>query len=279
MKTVSKLFLHPGGVGLDGPEPGGQILDVEGLSVKDDKGLIAIKNVSFSICKGEILGIAGVSGNGQKELEETLVGLRKTFEGKIFVKGRDVTNKSTREILSAGVGLIPEDRIGKGIAGTLSVAENLILGAHTYSPFAHRGSLPFDNKWFIDKRSSDEYADRLIKEFDIRTPSREAPALTLSGGNLQKLILAREISRNPDILIVSQPTRGLDVAATEFIRKRLLRQKEQGTAILLISEDLNEIISLSDRVAVIYRGEILGIIPSDQVDVKEIGLMMAGVKR
>ncbi len=258
---------------------GENIIDVRNLCAYDDKGLPALNDVSFSICKGEILGIAGVSGNGQRELEEVLVGLRKAVRGQILIKGKDVTNKLTKEIMEDGVSLIPEDRVGRGVAGGLSVAENLILGTHMKAPFAYNGSLPFKNQWFMRQKEINDYSDSLIKEFDIRTPNRDVPAHNLSGGNLQKLILAREISRNPDLLIVSQPTRGLDVAATEFIRKKLINQKERGSAILLISEDLNEILSLSDRVAVVYRGEILSIIPSKDVDIKKIGLMMAGIKQ
>ena len=160
-----------------------------------------------------------------------------------------------------------------------SVAENLILGSQSEAPFVNRWFLPFDKKWFLDKNEISKHADQLIKEYDIKTPTREVPARNLSGGNLQKLILAREISRKPKLLISNQPTRGLDVGATEFIQSKLEEQKEKGTAILLISEDLDEVMSLSDRIAVIYEGQIAGIVPAEKVKIKDIGLMMAGVKK
>jgi ABC-type uncharacterized transport system ATPase subunit len=256
-----------------------KVLDVTNVSAFDDKGLPALKEVSFSICEGEILGLAGVSGNGQKELEQVLAGVRKVINGQILVKGKDVTNKSTNEILRERVSIIPEDRVGNGMAGTMSIAENLILSSRSESPFACKGPLPFANRWFTNAKEIDEYASRLIHEFDIRTPSIYMAAQNLSGGNIQKLILAREIARNPELLIVSQPTRGLDVAATEFIRRRLCEQKQKGAAILLISDDLNEVLDLSDRVAVIYRGEIVGIVTSDEFDINKIGLMMAGAAK
>ena len=256
-----------------------KVLDVRNISAFDDRGLPALKGISFSICEGEILGLAGVSGNGQKELEQVLAGVRKASNGQILVKGKDVTNKSTNEILGERVSVIPEDRVGNGMAGTMSIAENLILSSRCESPFAGRGPLPFANRWFTNTVAIDDHANRLVREFDIRTPSIHMAAQNLSGGNIQRLILAREISRDPELLIVSQPTRGLDVAATEFIRGRLCDQKQKGAAILLISDDLNEVLDLSDRVAVIYRGEIAGIVTSDEFDVGKIGLMMAGAAK
>jgi ABC-type uncharacterized transport system ATPase subunit len=256
-----------------------KVLDVRDVSALDDKGLPALKGISFSICEGEILGLAGVSGNGQKELEQVLAGVRKVTNGQILVKGKDVTNKSTNEILRDRVSVIPEDRVGNGMAGTMSIAENLILSSRCESPFASKGPLPFANRWFTNTSAIDDHANRLVQEFDIRTPSIHMAAQNLSGGNIQRLILAREISRNPELLIVSQPTRGLDVAATEFIRRRLCDQKQKGAAILLISDDLNEVLDLSDRVAVIYRGEIAGIVAGDECDISKIGLMMAGAAK
>jgi len=259
-------------------EEGKVVLEVKNLWALSDKGIPALKNVSFSIHEGEILGVAGVSGNGQRELAEVLTGMRKTTEGKVYVFGKDMTNRSPKKIIEQGVGHIPEDRLGMGLIMDFSVAENLILEIHSESPFSYRWFLPFDKKYFLDKQEIRKHAERLIKEYDIATPSADAPARNLSGGNLQRLILAKVLSRNPKLLVAAQPTSGLDVGATEFIRKKLMEQKEKEVAILLISEDLSEIMSLSDRIAVIYEGKIVGIIPAAKAEIKEIGLMMAGAK-
>lgn len=248
---------------------GSEVLKVENLSAIDDRGVTALKNVSFSVHAGEILGIAGVAGNGQKELTEVLMGIREPMEGRVFISARDVTNASPRELLELEVGYIPEDRIESGLIMDLSVAEN--LASKVYSAFS--------NEFFLDYELMGEYAERLISEYDIATPSKESPVKTLSGGNLQKLILARELALEPKLIIASQPTRGLDVGATEFIRRKLLEQKENGTAVLLISEDLGEILTLSDRIAVIYEGEIMGISPVEKTNIEEIGLMMAGTRK
>ncbi|MGC8817183.1 MAG: ABC transporter ATP-binding protein [Candidatus Hadarchaeum sp.] len=260
-------------------KPGKVVLSVEDLEALNDKGLPALRKVSFEIREREILGIAGVSGNGQRELAEVITGLRKATGGKVIILGQDVTNKTPKEITSLGVGHIPEDRVGTGLVMNFTVAENLILGSQSEPPFVNRWFLPFNVKWFLDKKEINRYADQLIKEYDIKTPSRDTPARNLSGGNLQKLILARELSRKPKLLIANQPTRGLDVGATEFIQSKLEEQKEKGTAILLISEDLDEIMCLSDRIAVIYEGQIVGIVPAEKAKIKDIGLMMAGVKK
>ena len=255
------------------------MLEVKNLGALSDKGLPALKNVSFSIREGEILGIAGVAGNGQRELAEVLTGLRKATGGKVYVRGKEITNKSPGKFIDQGVGHIPEDRLGMGLVMDFSIAENIILETHSKSPFVHRGFMPFDRKWFLNKDEIGKHAERLISEYSIVTPSKDTPARTLSGGNLQRLILARELSRNPKLLIANQLTRGLDVGGTEFIRSNLMEQRGKGTAILLISEDLDEIMSMSDRIAVMYEGEIVGIIPAAKAKIKEIGLMMAGAKR
>jgi simple sugar transport system ATP-binding protein len=255
------------------------VLSVKDLEALNDKGLPALRKVSFDVHEREILGIAGVSGNGQRELAEVITGLRKATGGKVIILGKDVTNKSPKEITAQGVGHIPEDRVGTGLIMNFTVAENLILGSQSEPPFVNRWFLPFNKRWFLDKNEINRYADQLIKEYDIKTPSRDTPARNLSGGNLQKLILARELSRKPKLLIANQPTRGLDVGATEFIQSKLEEQKEKGTAILLISEDLDEIMCLSDRIAVMYEGQIVGIVPAEKAKIKDIGLMMAGVKK
>lgn len=247
-------------------ELGEEVLKVEDLWVEDDRGLMALKGISFSIRKGEILGIAGVSGNGQKELEEAIAGLRKPRKGKIILNGRDITNLSVEGYTASGIACIPEDRIGVGLAPSLSVAENLML----------RDFRNFRRGFTLDFKAMEERAKKLVEEFAIKTPSLDVPASTLSGGNIQRLILARELSRNPKLLIASQPSRGLDIAGIEYVRQRLIDAAKSGSAILLISEDLDEILQLSDTIAVIYEGELKGIIPREKADIEEIGYLMAG---
>jgi len=254
------------------------VLEVKKLWALSDKGIPALKNVSFSIHEGKILGVAGVAGNGQRELAEVLTGMRRATEGKVYFFGKDMTNRSPEEIIEQGVGHIPEDRLGMGLIMDFSIAENLILETRSKPPFSHQWFLPFDKKCFLDKHEIRRHAERLIQEYDIVTTSPDAPARNLSGGNLQRLILAKVLSRNPKLLVAAQPTSGLDVGATEFIRNKLMEQKEKRVAILLISEDLNEIMSLSDNIAVIYDGKIVEIIPAAKAKIREIGLMMAGVK-
>jgi len=247
---------------------GQRVLEVQDLWVLNDKGLDAVKKVSFSIQEGEIFGIAGVSGNGQKELIEALVGLRKVEGGRIWIREKDLTNAPPQKILEQGVGYIPEDRLKVGLATRLSVAENLILKRYR-DPELSKGGL-------FRPEKIKSYAKGLIDRFDIKTPSLDTPASKLSGGNLQKLVLAREISQEPRLLLAAQPTRGLDVGATEYIQAKLLEQKQKGTAILLVSEDLDEVLNLSDRIAVMYEGQMVGIVSAEEADRQKIGLMMAG---
>jgi simple sugar transport system ATP-binding protein len=261
-----------------GIKEGKVALEVKNLSAMGDKGLLALKNVSFSIHEGEILGIAGVSGNGQRELAEVITGMRKASEGKLYIFGKDMTNLPPKKIIEQGVGHIPEDRLGTGVIPDFSIAENLVLETHSMSPFSYRWFLPFTRRYFLNRDEIRKNAERLIQEYEIATPSIDAPARNLSGGNLQRLILAKVLSRNPKLLIAAHPTSGLDVAATEFIHRKLIEQREKGVAILLISEDLNEIMSLSDSIAVMYEGKIVGIIPASKAQIQEIGLMMTGVK-
>ena len=252
------------------------VLEVKNLWTLSDKGIPALRNVSFSIHKGEILGVAGVAGNGQRELAEVLTGMRRVTKGKAYIFRKDMTNRPPKKIIEQGVGHIPEDRMGMGLIMDFSIAENLILEIRSKPPFSHRWFLPFDKKCFLDKHEIRKHAERLIQEYDIAAPSADVPARNLSGGNRQRLILAKVLFRNPKLLVATQPTSGLDVGATEFIRKKLMEQKEKGVAILLISEDLNEIMSLSDRIAVMYEGKIVGIVPAAKAKIREIGLMMAG---
>lgn len=254
-------------------------LKVSGLHALNDKGLPALKNVSFTVHEGEILGLAGVAGNGQRELAEVLVGMRRVTAGKIYVFGKDMTNRPPKDFIEEGVGYIPEDRIGTGLILDFSIAENLILEVHSKHPFSYKWFLPFDKRYFLNDEQIRKHAELLVREYGIITPSIDVPARNLSGGNLQRLLLAKVLSRKPKILIAAQPTAGLDIAGVEFIHRKLIEQKRKNVAILLISEDLNELMLLSDRIAVIYEGEIMGIVSPKRVSIEEIGLMMAGMKK
>lgn len=248
---------------------GQPVLVVSKVSALNDKEAPALKNVTLVVNEGEILGIAGVSGNGQRELAEVLTGLRKVTSGKVSVCGKDATNASPREIVDLNVGSIPEDRVGVGLVMNLPILNNAIM--KKYQEFS-RGPL-------LDYSAASEYAGGIIREFGVKTPNINYPTKTLSGGNLQKLILARELAKDPRLLIANQPTRGLDVGATEEIRSKLLDERARGRAVLLISEDLDEILSLSDHIAVMFEGEIMGIVRAEDANLDDIGLMMAGSMR
>ena len=247
------------------------VLEVKNLHALNDKGLPAIKGVSFTLSQGEILGIAGVAGNGQRELVEVINGLRKATEGKVFILGQDRTNCSPKEVIEMKVAHIPEERIRMGLVPNMSIAENLVLKNYRDSPFS--------KILFLNLAVIDQEAEKLISEYNIITPSKKTQAKLLSGGNIQRLILARELSENPCLIVAAHPTYGLDVGATEYIRTLLLKQREEGAAVLLVSEDLEEIMSLSDRIAVVFEGVFMGILPAESAEVEEIGLMMAGAKR
>jgi len=257
----------------DKPEipPGEVILSVENLSAVDRRGLPALKSVNFEIHRNEIFGIAGVDGNGQTELSETLSGLLRATSGKMTISGNDATNRTPFEILNMKVAVIPPDRQKMGLLMNFAVDENLIAKSFWRVPFSRNG--------FLKKKVIDEFSDRVIKDFNIRTPGPKIQVKLLSGGNQQKVVIARELSEIPDLLIASQPTRGLDIAATEYVHKQLLAARQAGAAILFISTELEEILSLSDRIAVMYEGEIMGIVPGKGADLLEIGEMMAGVRR
>jgi len=253
------------------PLPAGpDVLVVERLQALNDRGLPALRGVSLTVRGAEILGVAGVAGNGQRELEEVVAGLRRPTGGRVRINGLDRTRASALEVRRSGVGHVPEDRWGTGVAPNLSVADNLVLDRYRDPEFG-RGPL-------LDSRAVLENARRLITEFEIRTAGPAAPARTLSGGNLQRLILAREIGQHPRLILASHPTRGLDVGATEAVHQLLLAQRRAGAAILLISEDLDEILQLSDRIAVLSGGELVGIAEPDRVTAETLGLMMAGVR-
>ncbi len=250
---------------------GERVLEVRALHAQNDRGLPALRGVSFSVDAGEILGIAGVSGNGQRELVEVLTGLRRASRGKILLLGREVTNRSPREIAEAGVAHVPEERIRMGIVPSLSLRENLLLKRYRYPPFSRA--------FFLDGRAAAENARAAIALYQIATPSDATPVKLLSGGNIQRLVLARELSGDPCLIVAAHPTYGLDVGATEQVRQILLKERERGAAILLTSEDLEEILSVSDRVLVMFGGEVMGTLGAAAADLEEIGLLMAGTRR
>jgi ABC-type uncharacterized transport system ATPase subunit len=251
--------------------PGPELLAVTDLWAENDRGLPALRGVSLSVRAGEIAGIAGVAGNGQRELGEVLAGLRRPVRGRVRIAGEDLTGASPLRVISSGLGHIPEDRMGTGVAPHLSVADNLVLKRYREAPFG-RGP-------FLDQGAVRAHAQALIDAFAIQTPGPEAPAGTLSGGNLQRLILAREISARPRAILAFHPTRGLDIGATEAVHRALLDQRRAGTAVLLISEDLDELLLLADRIAVLFRGEVMGTVRADEATPDEIGLMMGGARR
>jgi general nucleoside transport system ATP-binding protein len=242
------------------------ILLVEKLSAKNRKGMRILKDVSFTVHQGEILGVAGISGNGQSELAQVLSGVLKSTAGSIVFDGKEISKSTPKEIIEVGVGRIPEDR-NASVVGEMTVAENLVM-EHVEE---------YTKNGLLDKKRINYYAEKLIQEFNIKAKPDDR-VRTLSGGNMQKALLTRVLSRNPELIIVSQPTRGLDVGATEYIRLKLIEQAKKGAAVLLFSEDLDEIFTLSDRIAVIYEGKIMDIIPSKQATIEQVGLLMAGVR-
>ena len=244
-------------------------LKIEDLHTMGDRGLEALHGISLEIRSGEILGLAGVSGNGQRELAECLAGVRRSTAGSILLEDLNITAMPLKDRVDSGLAYIPEERMRDGAIREFSVQENVFLHDHA-SPKFSRGI-------FLDFQRMTAFARELIQNFSVKTPGLETPIKNLSGGNIQKLIMARELSRQPKVLIAAQPTRGVDIGATEYIHQRLLQQRDEGTAILLISEDLDEIRTLSDRIAVMYEGRIIGIVERDQATVEQIGLMMAGV--
>ncbi len=257
---------------LDKPdvEPGRPILQVRDLRALNNRELPALRGVTFDVHAGEILGIAGVDGNGQSQLAEVITGLRRATEGAVTIDGVDATNAEPRTLVELQVAHIPEDRQRTGLVMDFSLTENLMIATYWRPPLSKRGFLQ------LDKIA--EQAERLLKAFDVRTPSAKLAAKKLSGGNQQKVVLAREMSREPKLFVAVQPTRGLDVGATEYVHQRMLELRSRGSAILLISTELEEIFGLADRIAVMYEGEIMGIVPGGKVDVERIGLMMAGSK-
>ena len=252
---------------------GETVLEVKDLCAHNDRRQAALQNLSLNVRAGEIVGIAGVTGNGQKELFESIVGVRATDSGKMLLSGNDITHASVSEIASKGlssmgIASIPEDRLKEGVVPDFSISENLILGLHKYKFFKLFDCL-------LDSKQVELFSEKCIKDFDIMTPSAAQPIRNLSGGNIQKVVLARELSGNPICLIADMPTRGLDVGAIEYVHNRLLQQCEKGTGILLFSDDLDEIMNLADRILVIFKGSIVADLPAT-ASREEIGLLMAG---
>nr|WP_279326551.1 ABC transporter ATP-binding protein [Bacillus kexueae] len=252
-------------------KPTEPVLEIQNLVVKDARHINTVDGLNLTVRAGEIVGIAGVDGNGQSELIEAITGLRKAESGSIKLNGKELINLSPRKITETGVGHIPQDRHKHGLVLDFPIGENMVLQTYYQEPFSKNGILNFNQ--IYDK------ARKLIEEYDVRTPDEYTKARALSGGNQQKAIIGREVDRNPDLLIAAQPTRGLDVGAIEFIHKRLIEQRDQGKAVLLLSFELDEVMNVSDRIAVIYEGKIVAIVDPKETTEQELGLLMAGSKK
>ncbi len=249
-------------------DPGDPILEIKNLYARDNRARSALQGISFTIRKGEIVGIAGVSGNGQLELFESLIGMRKIENGKVLLDGVNCTNKSPRFIYANGLAHIPEDRLIQGLVPAFSIAENLMLGLHKDKFFWHGV--------YLNKKDLTSFALKCIDDYGIANSSPSLPTKNLSGGNLQRVVLARELSINPKCLIVNQPTRGLDVGAIEYVHEKIIEQRDNGVGILLISEELDEIFALSDRILVFFQGKIVGDFSSKEARIETIGALMTG---
>lgn len=251
--------------------PGKNVLEIKDLIVKESRGVESVRGLNLTVRAGEIVGIAGVDGNGQSELIQAISGLTKVTNGTIRLNGEPIENRKPRKITETGLGHIPEDRHKHGLVLEMTVGENIALQTYYKKPISSKG--------FLNHKVMYEFARELIDEFDVRTSSEYVPAKALSGGNQQKAIIAREISRDPDFLIAAQPTRGLDVGAIEFIHRRLIEQRDRGKAVLLMSFELDEIMNVSDRIAVIYEGKIVAIVKPEETTEQELGLLMAGSRK
>jgi general nucleoside transport system ATP-binding protein len=249
-------------------EKRGPLLVIKDLHVVGDRGRNAVKGINLKVNGGEILGIAGISGNGQTELAESIAGLRKPTAGNITIDGNQTTNCKAKQIRKAGLSYVPEERMRDGSIGEFKIKENLVLLNHNEPKFCRLG--------FLNFKKIQEHCEKLVKDYNVKTPSIETTTKSLSGGNIQKLIMARELSSNPKVLIASQPTRGVDIGAAEYIHKRIAEQRLNGTASLVISEDLDEVMALADRIAVMFKGQIVGIINREDATREKIGLMMTG---
>jgi simple sugar transport system ATP-binding protein len=249
-------------------KPGEPVLVVENLTVRDNRNQVAVDGLNLEVRAGEIFGVAGIEGNGQTELVEALTGLRRAANGRIRLGGRDVTNVSANTLIDAGLAHVPEDRHKFGLVLTYPVSDNMVLNTYDNAPFA-RGVLRND-------KAIVQFARKLVKKFDVRTPSVDVPARNLSGGNQQKTILARELSREVKLLVASQPTRGLDVGSIEFIHKQIVAQRDEGVAVLLVSAELDEVMALSDRIGVMYKGKLVAVMPRAEANRDKLGLLMTG---
>ncbi|MCR1951747.1 MULTISPECIES: ABC transporter ATP-binding protein [unclassified Clostridium] len=253
-------------------KPGDEVLRLENLSVKNNKKVLGLKDFSLNVRKGEIVGIAGVEGNGQTELVEAITGMRGIESGSIFFNGKDITKTSIRNRIDEGIAHIPEDRHKRGLILDYTMEDNMVLKVYKNEPFSKNG--------LINRSKITEYANNIIETFDVRAgEGGKSIARSLSGGNQQKGIIGREVQSNPDLLIAVQPTRGLDVGSIEYIHKRLVEQRDNGKAVLLVSLELDEILNVSDRIAIVNNGELIGIVNASETDENEVGLMMAGIKR
>ena len=251
---------------------GETVLKIENISVKNNKKVLGLKNFNLEVRKGEIVGVAGVEGNGQSELVEAITGMRNIEEGKILFNGKDITKDSIRNRIDEGIAHIPEDRHKRGLILDYTLEDNLVLKTYKNEPFSKNG--------LINRNKIEEYANEIIDTFDVRSgEGGKSIARSLSGGNQQKGIIGREIQSDPDLLIAVQPTRGLDVGSIEYIHKRLVEQRDSGKAVLLVSLELDEILNVSDRIAIVNNGELIGIVNASETDENEVGLMMAGIKR
>ena len=252
-------------------KPGDVVLDIKNLSVKNNKKVLGLKDFSIDVRAGEIVGIAGVEGNGQSELIEAITGLRKSESGTINFKNKDITRESIRNRINSGIAHIPEDRHKRGLVLDYTIEDNMVLEVYNKKPFSNKG--------LLNRKEIKKYSEKIIDEFDVRSgEGAESVARSLSGGNQQKAIIGREIELNPELLIAAQPTRGLDVGSIEYIHKRLVEQRDSGKAVLLVSLELDEILNVSDRIAIINNGELIGIVNADETNENEVGLMMAGIK-
>ena len=249
-------------------QPKEVVLSIQDLVVNENRGVPAVKNLSLDVRAGEIVGIAGIDGNGQSELIQAITGLRKIESGSVELKGQSIVGLHPRQITEMSVGHVPEDRHRDGLVLEMMISENIALQTYYKEPLSKKGILNYTN--IIG------YAKQLMQEFDVRAASEIVPASALSGGNQQKAIIAREVDRNPDLLIVSQPTRGLDVGAIEYIHKRLIQERDNGKAVLVVSFELDEILNVSDRIAVIHDGKIQGIVTPETTNKQELGVLMAG---
>lgn len=251
--------------------PGDRVLQLQDVTAVGSKGVKLLDGIQLDVRAGEIVGIAGVDGNGQSELIDAITGLLKIKSGKILLNNQPIENKPPRTIIEAGVSHIPQDRIKRGLVLDFTIGENMVLETYHKPPFSKGG--------FLDYKQVYDYAKRLIQEYDVRTPSELTPARALSGGNQQKAIIAREMDKNPDLLIAAQPTRGVDVGAIEFIHRRLVEQRDKGKGVLLISFELDEVMQLSDRIAVIYEGKIIAVVDPKETSEQELGFLMAGGRK